>query len=138
LEAKPGRLRLTLGWMILLVALAALGINAFRPAHTKIVDVKVGTGPLVKAGDTVVLHYVGKLKGGSVFDSSKGRGLPLEVVIGRGVVIQGWDAGLVGMQVGGVRQLVIPPEEGYGAKGMPPVIPPGSTLFFEVDLIGIK
>ena len=58
--------------------------------------------------------------------------------MGRGRVIRGWDEGVVGMKVGGARRLVVPPEEAYGAKGMPPVIPPGSTLLFEVDLNGIK
>ena len=132
------KLRLTLGWMILIVALAALVINAFRPSHTRITDVKVGTGPAVKAGDTVRVHYVGKLSDGTVFDSSKARGVPFEVVVGRGMVIQGWDAGLLGMQAGGVRQLVIPPEEAYGSKGAGKAVPPDSTLSFEVDLIGIR
>jgi FKBP-type peptidyl-prolyl cis-trans isomerase len=134
---KPGKLRLTLGWMILIVALAALGINAFLPGNTKIVDLKVGTGPAVKAGDTVTVHYVGTLRDGSVFDSSKARGLPSDFVVGRGVVIKGWDVGLIGMQVGGVRKLVIPPDEGYGARRVGP-IPPNSTLTFEIDLLGIK
>jgi FKBP-type peptidyl-prolyl cis-trans isomerase len=134
---KPNKLRMTLGWMVLLVALAAVAINAFRPSHTKVIDVKVGTGPVVKAGDTVSVHYVGKLGDGKVFDSSKTRGVPFEVGVGRGMVIKGWDVGLVGMQAGGVRKLVIPPDEAYGAKGASP-IPPNSTLYFEVELIGIK
>jgi FKBP-type peptidyl-prolyl cis-trans isomerase len=123
--------------MILLVALAAVAINAFRPSHTKIVDIKLGTGPAVKTGDTVSVHYVGKLANGKVFDESKSRGLPFDVGVGRGMVIKGWDVGLVGMQAGGVRKLVIPPDEAYGAKGVGP-IPPNSTLYFEVELIGIK
>ncbi len=135
---KPGKFRLTLGGMVLLVALAALVINTFRPAHTKVVDVKVGTGPAVKAGDLVSVHYVGKLANGKVFDSSKTRGMPSDFPIGRGQVIKGWDVGLVGMRAGGVRTLVIPPDEAYGAKGVSPVIPPNSTLYFEVELIGIK
>jgi FKBP-type peptidyl-prolyl cis-trans isomerase len=136
--AKPSRLRLTLGGMILLVALAALGINAYRPSHTKVFDVKVGTGPAVKAGDMVTVHYVGELSNGTVFDSSKARGQPFEVVVGRGTVIKGWDVGLLGMQVGGVRQLVIPPDDGYGAKGVGKVIPPNATLHFEVELLKIR
>lgn len=137
-KKKPGKLRLTLGWMILLVMLAALVINAFRPSHTRIVDVKVGTGPAVKAGDRVAVHYVGKLADGKVFDESKPRGQPFEFRVGEGMVIRGWDVGLVGMQAGGVRQLVIPPDEAYGSKGAGKVIPPNSTLYFEVELIGIK
>ena len=99
---------------------------------------KLGTGPAARAGDTVTVHYVGKLRDGKVFDSSKARGVPFDFPLGGGMVIAGWDAGVEGMRVGGVRQLVIPPAEAYGAKGMPPVIPPGSTLSFEVELLGIK
>jgi FKBP-type peptidyl-prolyl cis-trans isomerase len=135
--AKPSKLRLTLGGMILLVALAALGINAFRPSHTRVVDVKVGTGPAVKAGDMVTVHYVGKLGDGTVFDTSKTGGQPFDVQVGKGMVIKGWDVGLVGMQVGGVRQLVVPPDEAYGPNGMGKVIPPNSTLYFEVELLKI-
>ncbi len=135
---KPGRFRLTLGWVALIVALAALAINAYRPSRTRVVDLKPGTGPELKSGATASFHYVGKLADGRVFDSSKARGVPFEIAIGRGRVIKGWDAGLIGMRVGGVRRLIVPPEEGYGAKGMPPVIPPGAPLTFEVELIGIK
>jgi FKBP-type peptidyl-prolyl cis-trans isomerase len=135
---KPRRLRLTLGGMIILVAVAAFLIDALRPITTKIVDVKVGAGPAVKAGDVVVVHYVGKLAGGKVFDSSKARGQPFEVTVGRGRVIKGWDVGLVGMQAGGVRQLAIPSDEAYGARGVPPLIPPQAKLFFEIELLQIK
>jgi FKBP-type peptidyl-prolyl cis-trans isomerase len=137
-KKKPGKFRLTLGWMVLIVALAALAINAFRPSRTRIIDVKPGTGPAVKAGDSVSVHYVGKLADGKVFDESKPRGLPFEVVVGQGRVIKGWDVGIVGMQAGGVRKLVIPPEEAYGTKGVGSVIPPNSTLYFEIELLGIK
>ncbi len=135
---KPWKLRLTLGGMLVVVAVVAFAINEFRPRVTTIEDLKVGTGPAVKAGDLVMVHYVGRLAGGKAFDSSKDRGQPFEVGVGRGMVIKGWDVGLVGMQVGGVRRLVVPPEEAYGTKGVPPVIPPSSTLFFEVELIAIK
>ena len=135
---KPGRLRVTLGWMILIVALAALAINAFRPSRTRVVDLKLGTGAELKSGDAASFHYVGKLADGKVFDESRPRGVPIDLGIGRGMVIKGWDSGLIGMRVGGVRRLIVPPEEGYGAKGSPPVIPPGATLTYEVELIGIK
>ena len=124
--------------MVALVAVSALGINAFRPIRTSIVDVKLGSGPAVKAGDRVVVHYVGKLANGTIFDSSKPRGSPFEVVLGRGSLIKGWELGLQGMQAGGVRRLSIPPGEAYGAKGSPPAIPPDSTLAYEVELIAIK
>jgi FKBP-type peptidyl-prolyl cis-trans isomerase len=135
---KPYKLRLTLGGMIVLVALIAVGITALRPQVTKIVDVKLGTGPAVKPGDQVEVHYVGKLVSGKEFDSSKGRNEPFEFGVGRGMVIKGWDVGLVGMQAGGVRQLTVPPSEAYGEIGAPPVIPPNSTLLFEIELLRIK
>ena len=132
------KLRLTLGGMIGLVALIALGIDALRPQVTRIVDVKVGTGPAVKPGDVVVVHYVGKLGNGQEFDSSRSRNNPLEFVVGRGKVIRGWDSGLGGMQAGGVRRLTIPRQEAYGNRGIRDVIPPKSTLLFEIDLIKIQ
>ena len=138
MDDKPRKLRLTLGGMILLVAAIAVGIDYFRPRGTKIDDVKVGQGPAVKPGDTVTVHYVGRLPDGKVFDSSKGRGQPFEVVVGGGRVIKGWDVGLIGMQAGGVRQLAIPPEEAYGKRGVPPLIPPNAKLLFEVELIRIQ
>src|SRR5581483_12263874 len=86
----------------------------------------------------VLVHYVGNLADGKEFDSSRPRGSPLEVPVGAGRVIRGWDVGLLGMRVGGVRRLFIPPEEGYGETGVPPAIPPKATLHFEVELLGIK
>jgi FKBP-type peptidyl-prolyl cis-trans isomerase len=124
--------------MLILVALIAVVISYLRPEVTDIIDVKIGTGPPVKAGDTIAVHYTGTLSSGKVFDSSKGHGQPFEVAVGRGMVIRGWDVGLVGMQVGGVRRMIIPPEQAYGARGMPPVIPPNAALHFEVELLKIK
>ena len=132
------RLRFSLGGMLLLVALIAVLIAYLRPDRRAIVDVKVGTGPPVKAGDRVSVHYTGTLAGGKVFDSSKSRNQPFEFVVGRGTVIRGWEVGLVGMQAGGVRRLIIPPEQAYGDRGAPPVIPPRSTLYFEVELLKIR
>jgi FKBP-type peptidyl-prolyl cis-trans isomerase len=105
---------------------------------TQAQDVKVGSGPEAKAGDTVSVHYVGTLTDGSKFDSSRDRGQPFSFTLGQGRVIRGWDLGVAGMQVGGVRTLTIPPEEGYGARGFPPVIPANATLVFEVELIAVK
>ena len=131
-------LRLSLGGMLILVALIAVVIAYLRPDNTQIIDVKIGTGPPIKPGDTVMVHYIGTLTGGKIFDSSKGRGQPFDFVVGRGTVIRGWDVGLVGMRVGGVRRLIIPPQQAYGDRGVPPVIPPKATLHFEVQLLTIQ
>ena len=132
------RFRLHLGTLLILVALIAVVLAYLRPESGQIVDVKIGTGPPVKPGDTITVHYTGALAGGKVFDRSKDRGQPFESVVGRGMVIRGWDAGLIGMRVGGVRRLIIPPEQAYGDRGAPPIIPPKATLYFEVELLKIR
>ncbi|MCJ7797968.1 MAG: FKBP-type peptidyl-prolyl cis-trans isomerase, partial [Thermoleophilia bacterium] len=91
-----------------------------------------------KAGQMVSVHYTGWLVNGTKFDSSKDRGQPFQFALGGGMVIKGWDEGVAGMKVGGVRKLIIPFELGYGARGRPPVIPPSATLIFEVDLLGVQ
>ena len=101
-------------------------------------DLKVGTGAEAKAGQTVVVHYVGTLTNGQKFDSSRDRGEGFKFKLGAGQVIQGWDQGVAGMKVGSLRKLTIPPGLGYGARGFPPVIPPNSTLVFEVELLEVK
>ena len=101
-------------------------------------DIKVGEGEEVKAGDHVVMHYTGWLTDGTKFDSSHDRNQPFDVAIGAGYVIKGWDMGVPGMKVGGKRKLTIPPELGYGAYGVDPVIPGNATLIFEVELLKIK
>jgi peptidylprolyl isomerase len=103
----------------------------------KIEDVKVGTGAEAKAGKPVTVHYVGTLTTGKKFDSSRDRNEGFEFMLGAGQVIEGWDKGVAGMKVGGVRKLTIPPEMGYGRMGYPPVIPPNSTLLFEVELLEV-
>jgi len=100
-------------------------------------DITIGTGPVVQTGDTVRVHYAGRLQDGTEFDNSKKRGAPIEFTIGEGRVIPGWEEGLIGMQVGGERILVIPPEKAYGERGVGP-IPPNATLVFAVELVEIK
>ena len=106
--------------------------------QTQIEDFIVGEGPEAKAGDNVSVHYTGTLLDGTKFDSSVDRGQPFSFPLGRGRVISGWDNGVAGMQVGGKRKLIIPPEEGYGARGAGGVIPPNATLVFEVELLKIN
>jgi FKBP-type peptidyl-prolyl cis-trans isomerase len=103
----------------------------------KVEDLQVGTGAEAVAGKKVTVHYTGTLTDGSKFDSSLDRGRPFDFPLGAGRVIKGWDEGVAGMKVGGKRRLTIPPELGYGARGFPPVIPPNSTLIFEVELLGV-
>ena len=108
------------------------------PDGLQIIDVKAGTGTQVKKGDQLSVHYTGWLANGTKFDSSRDRGQPLDVTIGQGQVIKGWDEGVATMKVGGKRTLIIPPQLGYGARGAGGVIPPNATLIFDVELLGAK
>ncbi len=103
----------------------------------QIEDKKVGTGKEALAGKSVTVHYVGTLTNGSKFDSSRDRGEGFRFSLGAGEVIKGWDQGVAGMKVGGLRKLTVPPELGYGPRGYPPVIPANATLVFEVELLGV-
>lgn len=112
------------------------------PAEThsslKIDILKEGDGSLPKSGQTAVVHYTGWLEDGKKFDSSLDRGTPFQFVLGRGMVIKGWDQGVAQMKVGEKTKLTIPAELAYGTKGVPGVIPPNSTLIFEVELLDVK
>lgn len=99
-------------------------------------EIKVGSGATAKAGNLVSVHYTGWLTDGTKFDSSKDRNEPFAFNLGAGQVIKGWDEGVQGMQVGGVRKLTIPASLGYGARGAGGVIPPNATLVFEVEFLG--
>ncbi|MFN3303565.1 MAG: FKBP-type peptidyl-prolyl cis-trans isomerase [Roseateles sp.] len=104
-------------------------------------DRVVGEGAVAEKGRRVSVHYTGWLYKdglrGKKFDSSKDRGQPFKFSLGGGEVIAGWDEGVQGMQVGGTRMLVLPPELGYGAYGAGGVIPPNATLLFEVELLAV-
>ena len=132
----------------ILLALVAAPLAALAAGEVttssglRIIDVKVGTGPVPNAGQTVTVNYTGWLfvdgKKGKKFDSSLDRAQPFSFTLGQGQVIKGWDEGLATMHVGGKRTLIIPPDLGYGASGAGADIPPGATLIFEVDLLGVK
>lgn len=101
------------------------------------IEIVPGTGEGAQNGNTVVVHYTGVLPDGTVFDSSVNRGQPFSFVLGSGLVIQGWERGILGMKVGEKRLLVIPPSLGYGTRSAG-AIPPNSTLIFEVEMLEIQ
>jgi FKBP-type peptidyl-prolyl cis-trans isomerase len=106
-------------------------------ASLQIEDNREGTGDEARPGQTVSVHYVGTLTDGKKFDSSRDRGKPFIFPLGGGKVIKGWDQGVAGMKVGGLRKLTIPPHLAYGDRGAAGVIPPNSTLVFEVELVSV-
>lgn len=112
------------------------------PSGLQYRDEVVGTGAEPKAGQKVSVHYTGWLdeggKPGKKFDSSRDRGTPFSFTLGAGQVISGWDTGVATMKIGGKRTLIIPPDQGYGARGAGGVIPPNATLIFDVELLGAK
>ena len=99
---------------------------------------KNGDGPKPKKGNTVSVHYTGKLPNGTVFDSSHKRGQPFRFILGMGQVIKGWDQCVSSMRVGETCRVVIPPGLAYGANGAGGVIPPNATLIFDIDLLSIS
>lgn len=108
-------------------------------------DLKVGDGAEARQGRRVSVHYTGWLyhptrpeHKGRKFDSSRDRNEPFDFTLGAGMVIKGWDEGVVGMKKGGKRRLTIPSEMGYGKSGSPPKIPPDATLVFDIELLEIK
>ncbi len=120
--------------------LALLFVALIAPAHAadlQIEDLAIGDGATAEAGMIAKVHYTGWLADGTKFDSSLDRGQPFEFPLGAGRVIKGWDQGVEGMNVGGLRRLTIPPELGYGSKGTP-TIPPAATLIFEINLLEVR
>ena len=105
-------------------------------------DTVLGSGDTATKGKQVTVHYTGWLYNngvqGAKFDSSKDRNDPFQFSLGAGMVIRGWDEGVAGMQIGGKRTLIIPPDLGYGARGAGGVIPPNATLKFDVELLGVR
>ena len=111
------------------------GSEVTTASGLKYIDEVVGTGDTPKPGRNVTVHYTGTLENGTKFDSSVDKGQPYTFRIGTGVVIKGWDEGIMTMKAGGKRRLIIPAELGYGAEGRPPKIPPNAPLIFEVELL---
>lgn len=120
----------------------ASGLSQRTPSGLQIIDSQVGAGPSPKPGQISVIHYTGWLytNGGKgrKFDSSRDRGQTFEVKIGTHQAIAGWEEGISSMQVGGRRTLIVPPELGYGVRGAGSIIPPNSSLLFEIELLGVK
>jgi peptidylprolyl isomerase len=116
----------------------AAGKAITTPTGLKYFDLKAGSGVVPKKGQRVKVHYTGWLTDGKKFDSSVDRGEPFVFNVGNGQVIKGWDEGVGTMKVGGKRQLHIPPDLGYGARGAGGVIPPNATLIFDVELIAVE
>ena len=113
-------------------------VDPTPPTDLVIKDITIGDGEEATERDRVSVHYVGvALSTGEEFDASYNRGEPLDFRVGIGQVIQGWDQGILGMKVGGRRQLVIPPHLGYGDRGAGGAIGPGETLIFVVDLLAV-
>jgi len=109
------------------------------PGGLKVEELSVGTGVEAVTGNTVSVHYTGRLTDGKKFDSSLDRGEPFTFQLGAGYVIKGWDEGVVGMKVGGTRRLTIPPALAYGDRDVGNgLIPPNSTLIFEVELLAVQ
>lgn len=130
-------------WFLGSFIIAAMSLVLFQattPAQAQELGVKdlvIGTGEAAAPGHLVLIHYTGRLANGDVFDSSLTRGRPFAFRLGKGQVIKGWEQGVKGMQVGGRRRLVIPPNLGYGGRAVGP-IPANSTLTFDLELIGLE
>ena len=125
--------------LAVIFAVLVLAMSASRAEYLEVEDITVGVGQAAQSGDTISVHYTGWLASGKKFDSSRDSGTPFSFRLGAGQVIQGWDRGLIGMQVGGVRRLTIPPDQGYGNRDVGGgLIPPNSTLIFEVELLSIE
>ena len=139
-ESCPRR-RDGLRWplMLLLPWLMAACASDARPTVTtlQIKDIRAGTGTQASPGRLVVVHYTGEFLDGREFDSSRPRGEPFEFRLGSEEVIAGWNEGIKGMRVGGVRELTIPASMAYGARGRGE-IPPDTPLFFEVELVDVR
>jgi FKBP-type peptidyl-prolyl cis-trans isomerase len=137
-------LNITMTGAMLIAFLAVFGCNEEKnevkmKSGLIIADNVVGEGLEAEKYDILTVNYTGKLEDGTIFDSSKNPGRdPFRFTVGLGQVIKGWDEGFVGMKIGGMRTLTIPPEMGYGVRGAGDVIPQNATLIFEVELLEVE
>jgi FKBP-type peptidyl-prolyl cis-trans isomerase FkpA len=145
MASRAFRLTATLSVLLLAACSQPPPYTGGDVAELQRIDVATGQGPVAAAGDEVSVHYTGWLydqhapdKRGLKFDSSRDRGQPFVFLLGAGRVIRGWDDGVAGMRVGGKRELRIPAALGYGRDGAGNVIPPGASLVFEVELLGVR
>ncbi len=118
----------------------AIDLSAMRRTKSGLYveEIEPGTGLAARSGNIVFVNYTGWLPTGEVYDSSREKGEPYSFQLGRGQVIRGWEEGMLGLPIGGVRRLVIPPDLAYSARGIPGVIPPNAWLVLEVELVDIK
>ncbi len=123
---------------LVLTLVALLATPLLAASMIKYEDIKIGDGPSVNYGDKVTVNYTLQLQNGDVVDSSYDRNEPFVFTVGHGEVIPGFDQGVMGMQPQGKRKITIPPHLGYGEKGVPPKIPPNSTLIFTVELVSVE
>jgi len=121
---------------LVIAAVVLLGNAAFAGITKEIIRKGTGTSP--RAGQIVVVHYVGTFPTGKKFDSSRDRGQPFKFTLGAGQVIRGWDEGVATMKVGEKAKFTLTPDYAYGSRGAGGVIPPNATLVFEVELLGIE
>jgi FKBP-type peptidyl-prolyl cis-trans isomerase len=134
-------MKLFLKWMLptALIALTACDTSRVArplPSGLVVTDLVIGSGRAAARGDTLVVLFVGRFPDSTVFDGSTRRTFWFR--LGAGEVIRGWDLGMPGARVGGTRRLVIPPELAYGAQGVPPIIPPNSTLVYDIQLVEVR
>ena len=108
------------------------------PSGVRYIDLQLGQGDEAQLGKIVEVHYVGWLDDGTKFDSSRDREHPFTFRLGTGDAIKGWDEGILGMKVGGKRKLIIPPELGFGKRGIGSVVPPSAVLHYEFELLGVR
>ena len=130
-----------LAWLLLSTLIALTACDSSRVARPMpfglvVTDLVIGSGTAAARGDTLTVLYVGRFTDSTVFDNSTRR--PFRFRLGAGEVIRGWDLGMPGARVGGTRRLVIPPDLAYGEQGVPPIIPPTSTLVYDIQLIEVR